>query len=377
MREGVEIRLRPGDRERLEAVISDRRSPQHHVWRARIVLMTACGAGTMTIRSVTGKGKPTIWRWQERYMSDGTDGLFRDAPRGRAFAAASPEQVATVVERTLHETPLPAATHWTLRAMAKVSGLAPSTIHRIWREHGLKPHRPETFKLSNDPRFVEKVRDIVGLYVNPPEHALVLSLDEKSQIQALDRTQPGLPMKKGRGATMTHDYKRHGTTTLFAALDVKAGTVIGQCMLRHRAAEFIRFLRLIDRQTPPELDLHLILDNYAAHKTEAVKRWFARHPRFHVHFTPTSASWINAIEGLFATLTKRRLRRGVFRSVIELSQAISDYLDAHNADPKPFHWTAPADTIIAKHQRGKRLLESLHSHVRQFKLQAREFLASS
>lgn len=215
----------------------------------------------MTIRSVTGKGKPTIWRWQERYMSDGTEGLFRDAPRGRAFAAASPEQVATVVERTLHETP-PAATHWTLRAMAKVSGLAPSTIHRIWREHGLKPHRPETFKLSNDPRFVEKVRDIVGLYINPPEHALVLSLDEKSQIQALDRTQPGLPMKKGRGATMTHDYKRHGTTTLFAALDVKAGTVIGQCLLRHRAAEFLRFLRLIDRQTPPELDLHLILDNY-------------------------------------------------------------------------------------------------------------------
>ena len=226
MRNGIEVRLRPGDRERLEAVISDRKSPQHHVWRARIVLMTADGAGTMAIRAATGKGKPTIWRWQERYACDGADGLFREAPRGRAFPAALPEQVAAVVERTLHERP-PTATHWTLRSMAKASGLAPSTIHRIWREHGLKPHRVETFKLSNDPRFVEKVRDIVGLYVNPPEHALVLSVDEKSQIQALDRTQPGLPMKKGRGATMTHDYKRHGTTTLFAALDVKAGTVMG------------------------------------------------------------------------------------------------------------------------------------------------------
>ena len=358
MRGGVAIRLWPGDRERLEGVVADRKSPQHHVWRARIVLMTAEGAGTMAIRAATGKGKPTIWRWQERYMRDGADGLFRDAPRGRAFAAASPEQVAAVVEPTLHGDP-PAATHWTLRSMAAASGLAPSTVHRIWRQHGLKPHRVETFKLSNDPKFVEKVRNIVGLYVNPPEHALVLSVDEKSQIQALDRTQPGRPMKKGRGATMTHDDKRHGTTTLCAALDVKAGTVIGQCMLRHRAAEFIRFLRLIDKQTPAGLDLHLIVDHYAAHKTEAVKRWLARHPRFHGHFTPTSASWINAVEGLFATLTKRRLKRGVFRSVIELNQAIRDDLDAHNADPKPCRWTAPADTIIGKHQRGKRLLESL------------------
>jgi transposase len=359
MREGVEVRLRPGDRERLECVVSGRKSPQRHVWRSRIVPMTADGAGTMAICAATGKGKPTIWRWQARYMLGGADGLFRDAPHGRAFAAALPERVAAVVERTLHEDP-PAATHWTLRSMAKASGLAPSTIHRVWREHGLKPHRVETFKLSNAPKFVEKVRDIVGLYVNPPEHALVLSVDEKSQIQALDRTQPGLPMKRGRGATMTHDHKRHGTTTLFAALDVKAGTVIGQCVLRHRAAEFIRFLRLIGKQTPAQLDLHLILDNYAAHKTEAVKRWLARHPRFHVHSTPTSASWINAVEGLFATLTKRRLKRSAFRSVIEPNQTIRDYFDAHNADPKPFRWTAPADTIIGKHQRGKRLLESVH-----------------
>jgi len=239
-------------------------------------------------------------------------------------------------------------------------GIAASSGVKIWHDHGLAPHRWRSFKLSNDKAFAEKLHDVAGLYVSPPAHAIVLSVDEKSQIQALDRTQPGLPMKRGRGATMTHDDKRHGTTTLFAALDVKAGTVISQCMLRHRAAEFIRFLRLIDRQTPADLDLHLILDNYAAHKTEAVKRWLARHPRFHVHFTPTSASWINAVEGLFATLTKRRLKRGVFRSVIELNQAIRAYLDAHNANPKPFRWTAPADTIIGKHQRGKRLLESLH-----------------
>src|SRR5215210_7479095 len=216
------------------------------VWRARIVLMTADGAGTTAMRSATGKSKPTILRGQERYAREGADGLLREAPRGRAFPAALPEQVAAVVERTLHERP-PTATHWTLRSMAKASGLAPSTIHRIWREHGLKPHRVETFKLSNDPRFVEKVRDIVGLYVNPPEHALVLSVDEKSQIQALDRTQPRLPMKKGRCGTMTHDYKRHGTTTLFAALDVLDGKVIGQCMARHRHQEFIRFLNKINR----------------------------------------------------------------------------------------------------------------------------------
>ena len=243
------------------------------------------------------------------------------------------------------------------------------TIHRIWHEDGLKPHRVETFKLSNDLNFVEKVRDIVGLYLNPPKYALVLSVDEKSQIQALDRTQPGLPMKRGRGATMTHHYKRHGTTTLFAALHVKASTVISQCTLRHRDrdAEFIRFLRLIDKQAPAELEPHLILGaegdaerhNYTAHKTEAVKRWLVRHARFHVHFTPTSGSWIDAVEGLFATLTKRRLKRGVLRSVIELTQAIRASLAAHNADPRPFRWTALADTILGKYQSGKRLLESL------------------
>lgn len=359
MRKGIEVRLARGDRHKLERVVSNRSSPQKHAWRARIVLMTADGHGTMAIRRATGKGKPTIWRWQERYMRDGCDGLFRDAPRGRAQPPVAPETVAKVVDLTLHGKP-PNATHWTLRSMGKTVGMSPSTVFRIWQQHGLKPHRVETFKLSRDPQFLAKVRDIVGLYMNPPEHALVLSVDEKSQIQALDRTQPGLPMKKGRGATMTHDYKRHGTTTLFAALNVLEGKVIGQCMMRHRAAEFIRFLRTIDKATPPERELHLILDNYAAHKTAAVKRWLARHPRFHVHFTPTSASWLNAVEGFFATLTKRQIQRGAFHSVLNLNQTIRSYIDAHNADPKPFVWTAPADTIIAKVQRGNQKLESVH-----------------
>jgi transposase len=359
MKTGIEVRLAPGERERLEQLIADRKTPQHHAWRARIVLMTADGCGTMAIRSATGKGKPTIWRWQERYMKAGLDGLLRDAPRGKAFDAITREQVARVVDLTLHSTP-PGATHWTLRSMAKEVDLAPSSVHRIWQQHGLKPHRIESFKLSNDPLFVDKLRDIVGLYIDPPEHAIVLSVDEKSQIQALDRTQPGLPMKPGRAATMTHDYKRNGTATLFAALNVLEGRVIGQCMLRHRATEFVRFLRTIDKNTPSKCDLHLIMDNYATHKAPPVRRWLEKHPRFHVHFTPTSASWLNAVEGFFATLTKRKLKRGVFRSVIELTQEIRSYIETHNENPKPFRWTKPADKIIAAHQRGKHQLESIH-----------------
>src|SRR5919205_1861252 len=242
MRRGIEVRLGPGDRERLEAVVASRNSPQKHVWRARIVLLSAAGVGTMEIQRQTGKGKPTIWRWQERFMRAGVDGLWRDKARPSRKPPLAPDLVARVVEMTLAGPP-GETTHWTGRAMAKAAGVSHRSVQRIWAAHGLKPHRVRTFKLSRDPKFVDKVLDIVGLYVDPPEHALVLSVDEKSQIQALDRTQPGLPMKKGRCGTMTHDYKRHGTTTLFAALDVKAGTVIGQCMLRHRAAEFIRFLR--------------------------------------------------------------------------------------------------------------------------------------
>ncbi len=244
--------------------------------------------------------------------------------------------------------------------MAKAVGIAPSSVQAIWKAHGLKPHLVATFKLSNDPRFAEKVEDVVGLYLNPPGRAIVLSVDEKSQIQALDRTQPGLPMKKGRAGTMTHDYKRHGTTTLFAALNVLDGKVIGQCMKRHRHQEFILFLNRINRETPKHLDIHLIVDNYAAHKTPEVKRWLKRHRRFHLHFTPTSASWLNLVERFFAEITRKRIRRGVFYSVADLQRAINDYLEHHNADPKPFVWTASASSIIEKVNRGKQALESQH-----------------
>ena len=242
--------------------------------------------------------------------------------------------------------------------MARASGVSAATVRRIWQKHGLKPHRVKTFKLSNDPRFAEKLEDVVGLYLNPPEHAIVLSLDEKTQIQALDRTQPGLPLKKGRGETMTHDYKRHGTTTLFAALNTLDGTVIGTCMKQHRHEEWLKFLRLIDRETPPDRELHLIVDNYSAHKHPDVAAWLERHPRFHVHFTPTSASWANMVERFFRDITGQRLRRGVFRSVAELEQAIADYLHHHNQQPKPFIWTASASDILEKVKRGRATLEN-------------------
>jgi transposase len=239
-------------------------------------------------------------------------------------------------------------------------GIGHGAVQKIWAAHGLKPHLVRRFKLSNDPRFVEKLRDIVGLYVDPPEHALVLSVDEKSQIQALDRTQPGLPLKRGRAGTMTHDYKRYGTTTLFAALNVLEGQVIGQCMLKHRSQEFVRFLRRLDKETPAGLDLHLIVDNYAAHKTGVVRRWLEQHPRFQVHFTPTSCSWLNAVEGFFSQLTTKRLKRGTFRSILELHGAIDAYLAEHNANPKPFVWTKPVDTILDKVNQAKQTLESVH-----------------
>ena len=359
MRRGVEIRLGPGDRERLEAVIALRNSAQKHVWRARIVLLSADGIGTMEIQRRTGKGKPTIWRWQERFMTAGVDGLLRDKTRPSGKPPLAPGVVARVVEMTLAE-PAGEVTHWTGRAMAKAAGVSLRSVQRIWAAHGLKPHRVKTFKLSNDPKFIAKVHDVVGLYVDPPEHALVLSIDEKSQIQALDRTQPGLPMKKGRCGTMTHDYKRHGTTTLFAALDVLDGKVIGQCMARHRHQEFIRFLNRINRETPADRDLHLIVDNYATHKHPKVRAWLERHPRFHFHFTPTSASWLNAVEGFFATLTKRRLKRGVFKGIVDLQAAINRFLAEHNQNPKPFVWTADPHAIIQKVRRGKQMLESIH-----------------
>jgi len=359
MKTDIRIEVSTADRKRLESLIANGKTLQKHAWRAKIIILTADGHGTMEIVRRAGKSKPTVWRWQQRFMEEGVDGLLRDKTRPPGKTPLPPAVIEKVVELTQQEPP-GETTHWTVRAMAKEVGISMRSVQRIWVAHGLKPHLVKTFKLSNDPKFVEKVHDIVGLYMNPPEHALVLSVDEKSQIQALDRTQPGLPLKKGRCGTMTHDYKRNGTTTLFAALDILDGKVIGQCMQRHRHQEFIRFLNTINRETRKELDVHLIVDNYAPHKHEKVKAWLERHPRFHFHFTPTSASWLNAVEGFFAKLTRRRLKRGVFYSLIDLQSAIKRFLAEYNEETKPFVWTADPDKIIEKVNRGKQALAAIH-----------------
>ncbi len=359
MRTGVSISVSAADRRRLEAIVADRNAAQKHVWRARIVLLTADGLGTNGIMAAIGKSKTCVWRWQERFMAAGVEGLLRDKTRPPGKAPIETARVEEVVRRTLAPPPHE-ATHWTARAMAEASGLAVSTVQNIWKAHGLAPHRWRSFKLSTDPAFAEKLHDIVGLYVDPPTHAVVLSVDEKSQIQALDRTQPGLPMKKGRLGTMTHDYKRHGTTTLFAALNVLDGTVIGRNMARHRHQEFIRFLNALEREIPKDKAVHAIIDNYAAHKTPEVRRWLARHPRWTFHFTPTSSSWMNAVEGFFAKLFKRRLKRGVFCSLVELQAAINRFVAEHNQSPKPFVWRADPDAIIAARARGFQALKSIH-----------------
>ena len=312
MRAGVTLSVSSADLDRLRALVSDRNAPQKHVWRARIVLLTAEGVGTSAIMRETSKSKTCVWRWQERFADEGFEGLLRDKTRPSRIPKLDPAVAERVVTLTM-EPPVAEATHWTGAAMAEAAGVSVSSVQRIWRSHGLQPHRIRQFKLSKDPAFVDKLRDVVGLYVDPPAHTVVLSVDEKSQIQALDRTQPGLPMKKGRAGTMTHDYKRNGTTTLFAAMNVLDGTVIGRNMQRHRHQEFIRFLNAVEREVPAGKTVHAILDNYAAHKHPEVRKWLARHPRWTFHFTPTSASWLNAVEGFFATLTKRRLKRGVFQ----------------------------------------------------------------
>ena len=359
MRTGISIDVSPANLVRLEAIVADRNSPQKHVWRARIVLLTAAGFGTAAVMRTAGVSKTAVWRWQERFMEEGVDGLLRDKTRPARIAPLAPEVADRVVAQTLEDPP-GETTHWTAGAMAKLMGVSVSSVQRIWRSHGLQPHRMRQFKLSNDPRFAAKVRDIVGLYVDPPAHAIVLSVDEKSQIQALDRTQPGLPMKKGRAGTMTHDYKRHGTTTLFAALNVLDGSVIGRCMQRHRHQEFIRFLNAVEAQVPAGKAIHAIVDNYATHKHPKVRAWLARHPRWTFHFTPTSASWLNAVEGFFAKLTKRRLKRGVFRSIVDLQAAINRFVAETNNQPKPFNWTADPDKIIAAVRRGHQTLDSIH-----------------
>ena len=347
------------DRERLEALARGRNTPQKVVWRCRIVLLAGEGMGAVAVAATVGKSVLTVRRWRRRYRDKGVDGLLKDATRPPGRKRLSAETVKKVVDMTLNSKP-PGATHWSVRSMAKASGISPAAVQRIWKAHGLKPHLTRTFKLSRDPKFTEKLIDVVGLYLNPPDKALVLCIDEKSQIQALDRTQPGLPMKKGRAGTMTHDYKRHGTTTLFAALDVKTGKVIGECLPKHRAKEFLSFLRRVERDTPKHLDLHLIVDNYATHKTAAVKAWLEKRKRVHLHFIPTSSSWLNLVERFFAEITDKAIRRGVFRSVPELQQAIMVYLDAHNADPKPFVWTKSPGQILEKIARAKQVLESQH-----------------
>jgi transposase len=359
MRSGITVTVTREERLRLGSIIADRSAPQKHVWRAQIILATADGCGTTQIMRRSGKSKPVVWRWQERFMHEGVDGLLRDKTRRPGKKPLAATTVQRVVDLVLSRPP-GETTHWTGRMLARAANVSLRSVQRILEAHQLSPHRLRTFKLSNDPNFADKLRDIVGLYVDPPAHAVVFSVDEKSQIQALDRSQPGLPMKKGRAGTMTHDYKRNGTTTLFAALNVLEGTVIGRNMQRHRHQEFIRFLNTIEAQVPAGKLVHAIVDNYATHKHPKVKAWLARHPRWTFHFTPTSASWLNAVEGFFAKLTRRRLKRGVFRSLVELQTAINRFIQENNAEPKPFAWTADPDRIIESVKRGKQMLESLH-----------------
>src|SRR3977135_1575860 len=359
MRAGITVKVTPDDRRRLEAIVSDRNAPQKHVWRAKIILAPADGCGTSEIMRRSGKAKPVVWRWQARFMAEGVEGLTRDKTRkpGKPPMPAAPVQ--RVVDLALSAPP-GEASHWTGRMLAKAAGVSLRAGQRILEAHQLAPHRIRTFKLSNDPKFAEKLKDIVGLYVDPPAHAVVLSVDEKSQIQALDRTQPGLPMKPGRAGTMTHDYKRHGTTAWSAALNILDGTVIGRNMQRHRHQEFVRFLNTIEAQVPVGKVIHAVADNYATHKPPRVRRVLARPPRWTFHFTPTSASWLNAVEGFFAKLTRRRLIRGVFRSVGDLKAAINRFVLETNAEPKPFIWTADPNRVLAAVKRGKQALESIH-----------------
>jgi transposase len=335
------------DRERLAAVVEDRNRPQKHIQRVRIILLSAERLTVLDVAARSGASRPSVWRWQQRFAEEGVAGLLRDKTRLPGRAPLPPAIIAQVLALPCGEPPK-AATHWTGRMVAEVVGVSLSAIQRIWAAHRLQPHRIRTFKKSNDPAFAAKVEDIVGLYMNPPKHAIVVSIDEKSQIQALDRTQPGLPLKPGRCGTRTHDYKRNGTTTLFAALNILDGTVVGRCMPRHTHQEFITFLNAVERAVPAGKLVHAIADNYATHKHPKVIEWLADHPRWVFHFTPTSASWINAVENFFSVITRRRIRRGVFTSVADLQDAIRRYIQEHNKDPRPFVWTKPAAVILAK-----------------------------
>lgn len=347
MAQTVSLIVSTQDRARLAAIIGDRSRPLKHIQRARIILYSADRLPVLEVAKLAKVSRPTVWRWQRNFAQGGVERLLHEGSRKPGKAPTPMSTVANVVALTCSEPP-GEVTHWTGRAMAKATGLSLTTIQRIWKTHKLAPHRLRTFKRSNDPAFAEKVEDIVGLYMHPPAHALVLSIDEKSQIQALDRTQPGLPLKPGKAGTMTHDYKRHGTTTLFAAFNVLDGAVIGRCMQKHTHQEFIRFLNAVNREIPDGKIVHAIVDNYATHKHPKVREWLERHPHWTFHFTPTSGSWLNAVENFFSALTRRRIRRGVFTSIVDLQAAINRYLKEHNDDPKPFVWTKPAKDILAK-----------------------------
>jgi transposase len=355
----VRAEVSEGQRALLERWARAHGTPQSVATRARIVLMAADGQSNSAIARTLDVSRPTVILWRERFAAGGPQALCEvkeGRGRKRSISAA---KVKEIVVATTQTTP-PGETHWSCRSMAKAQGVSPAAVQRIWDAHGLKPHRVRAFKISNDPRFTEKLTDVVGLYLNLPEKALVLCVDEKSQIQALDPIQPSLPMKPGRAGTMTHDYKRNGTTTLFAALNTLDGSVIGQCLPRHRHQEFLKFLRTLDREFPSDMELHLIVDNYRTHKHANVNAWLQKHPRFHLHFTPTSSSWLNLVERWLRELTDKALRRGVFHSVPDLTNAIEEYLNAHNNDAKPFVWTASIDSILEKVGRCKAVLETVH-----------------
>ena len=360
MRVARSVVLDKEDLAALERIARGRSLPARLVERARIVLRAAGGLQDQQVAAELGITPEKAARWRNRYLDGGIKALEKDALRPGRPRTVTNARTAEVIRKTTQEKPFN-ATHWSTRAMAAATGLSETTVRRIWHANGLKPHLVKSFKVSNDTRFAEKLEVIVGLYLNPPEHAIVLCADEKSQIQALDRTQPGLPIKKGRCGTMTHDYKRNGTATLFAAMDALDGTVISMCDDRHRHQEWLKFLRVIDYVTPPHKDLHLIVDNYATHKHPKVQRWLTRHPRFHIHFTPTSSSWLNMVERFFRDLTQNRLRRGTFHDPEELIIAIEEYIEKHNQKPKPFIWTAKASDILEKVKRARRTLDNRHS----------------
>lgn len=361
MRRAVKIELSAEEHETLERWAHSRTSTVRQAQRAQMILLATDGLENAEIAAQVGAGRVAVARWRQRFAERRLAGIEKDLPRGGRTPTKRDTWARVIVKTTLQTKP-DNATHWSTRTLARHLGISHDMVRRVWKANNLKPHLVRTFKVSNDKQFVEKLIDVVGLYLDPPEHALVLCCDEKSQIQALDRTQPGLPIKKGRCGTMTHDYVRNGVTTLFAALDVAQGRLIGSCMEQHRHQEWIKFLRLIDQQTPQDLDLHIIADNYATHKHPKVKAWLKRHPRFHMHFTPTSASWLNLVERWFREITDKRIRRGVFKSVRELKDAINAYINAHNETPKRFTWTAKAEAILEKYLRAKETLISSKQH---------------